>query len=122
MTHSPSPISVGTVKEKILSGLKEQAEINLGMSMTFTLFEWLKEAKDELLEEQPIEAPVNRITEINAEVNQMTINDDQGEVRECWNYLRLCLFCFSLSLHYFDYLFIILKNIIGNVLLLMYCI
>ncbi|XP_042871325.1 RWD domain-containing protein 4-like [Penaeus japonicus] len=70
---------VGTVKEKILSGLKEQAEINLGMSMTFTLFEWLKEAKEELLEEQPIEAPVNRITEINAEVNQMTINDDQGE-------------------------------------------
>lgn len=48
--------------------------------MTFTLFEWLKEAKEELLEEQPLEAPVSRIAEINADVSQMTLNDDQGEV------------------------------------------
>ncbi|XP_047476976.1 RWD domain-containing protein 4-like [Penaeus chinensis] len=70
---------VSPVKEKILSGLKEQAEINLGMSMTFTLFEWLKEAKEELMEEQPLEAPVSRIVEINADVSQMTLNEDQGE-------------------------------------------
>lgn len=72
-----------------MSGLKEQAEINLGMSMTFTLFEWLKEAKEELLEEQPSEAPVNRIAEINSDVGQMTLNDDQGEVKDYWIYLKI---------------------------------
>ena len=62
-------------------GLKEQAEANLGMSMTFTLFEWLKEAKDELLEDQPAEAPiVNPVSEITSNVAQISVEEETIEV------------------------------------------
>ncbi|XP_066937372.1 RWD domain-containing protein 4 isoform X1 [Macrobrachium rosenbergii] len=71
---------LASVKEKITMGLQEQAEANLGMSMTFTLFEWLKEAKDELLDDQPAEALVsNPVTEITTDVTQIVLNDDSNE-------------------------------------------
>ncbi|KAK3858658.1 hypothetical protein Pcinc_035164 [Petrolisthes cinctipes] len=72
---------LSSVKEKIISGLKEQAEVNLGMSMTFTLFEWLKEAKDEFLDEQP-SVPLPLITaEVTNDVAQMTV-EDHGEQKK----------------------------------------
>lgn len=72
---------LASVKEKIGLGLKEQAEANVGMSMTFTLFEWLKETKDELLEEQPAEATVNNpVSEMTSSVAQITVEDDVPEI------------------------------------------
>ncbi|XP_071539456.1 RWD domain-containing protein 4 [Panulirus ornatus] len=67
-----------SVKEKIVLGIKEQAEVNLGMSMTFTLFEWLKEGKDELLENQPAEATVIGVSEITSNVGLISV-EEQGE-------------------------------------------
>ncbi|XP_053640411.1 RWD domain-containing protein 4 isoform X2 [Cherax quadricarinatus] len=67
------------IKEKITTELQEQAEANLGMSMTFTLFEWLKEAKDEILDHQPAEASVLGVSEITSGIEQISAVDDQGE-------------------------------------------
>lgn len=80
------------MKTRIIEGLQEQAEANLGMSMTFTLFEWLKEAKDELLEDQPTEASPTGTTEIASNVGQLSITDDQGEVC-CTSYTKKKLSC-----------------------------
>lgn len=80
--------SLPSVKEKIITGIQEQAEVNLGMSMTFTLFEWLKEAKDELLEDQPAEATVMGVSEITSSIGNISV-DDQGEV--CYIYPYFCL-------------------------------
>lgn len=41
------------VKETILTAVKSEAEAMLGMSMTYTLFEHVKEHMDELLTNQP---------------------------------------------------------------------
>ncbi|KAG7177601.1 RWD domain-containing protein 4-like [Homarus americanus] len=68
-----------SVKQKITAELHDQAKVNLGMSMTFTLFEWLKEAKDELLENHPTEPLVLGVSEITSEVGQISVNDDHGE-------------------------------------------
>lgn len=71
---------LASVKEKIIAGLQEQAEANLGMSMTFTLFEWLKEAKDELLDDQPAESSiVNPVSEMTSSVAQLNVEDDTQE-------------------------------------------
>ncbi|CAG0891752.1 unnamed protein product [Darwinula stevensoni] len=40
------------VKEKIIQELKQQAEENLGMAMTYTLFEWFRENQESLLVDQ----------------------------------------------------------------------
>jgi len=41
------------VKEAVISGLTEQANDLLGMSMTFTLFEWVKDNLEDVLSQQP---------------------------------------------------------------------
>lgn len=41
------------VKESIIKAVTEEAEQNLGMSMTYTLFEWVKENQESLLDKQP---------------------------------------------------------------------
>ncbi|GFO16398.1 RWD domain-containing protein 4-like protein [Plakobranchus ocellatus] len=48
---------IQTVKDAVKTGVLQQAEELLGMSMTFSLFEWVKDNLDTLLAEQP-EAPV----------------------------------------------------------------
>ena len=63
------------VKERIIDELQKQAEINLGMSMTFTLFEWLKEAKDELLECQSDEASLPPVSEVISDMARITVED-----------------------------------------------
>ena len=40
------------VKEKIIQELEHQAEENLGMAMTYTLFEWFRENQESLLVDQ----------------------------------------------------------------------
>lgn len=64
-----------SVKEKITAELQKQAEVNLGMSMTFTLFEWLKEAKDELLEAQPEEAALPGVSQVIGDVGRLSVDD-----------------------------------------------
>lgn len=41
------------VKESIIKSVTEEAEQNLGMSMTYTLIEWTKENQESLLDKQP---------------------------------------------------------------------
>ncbi|XP_076452898.1 RWD domain-containing protein 4-like [Babylonia areolata] len=50
---------VNTVREAIQSGLEEQIPDLLGTPMTFSLFEWVKDNLDTLLENQP-NAPVSQ--------------------------------------------------------------
>jgi len=64
-----------SVKEKILSGLKEQAEANLGMSMTYTIFEWVKEEIDELMKDQGV-------AEVSSGVERLTVEEDKEEVKK----------------------------------------
>ncbi|KAK7083266.1 RWD [Halocaridina rubra] len=71
---------LSSVKEKLCSALLEQAEANIGMSMTFTLFEWLKEAKDEILEDQPAESSVNNsVADISSGVSQLGVDNESLE-------------------------------------------
>ncbi|XP_065283544.1 RWD domain-containing protein 4 [Dermacentor albipictus] len=41
------------VKERVVAALKEQAELELGTPMTYTLLEWIKEHAEELTDKQP---------------------------------------------------------------------
>ncbi|CAL4209513.1 unnamed protein product, partial [Meganyctiphanes norvegica] len=70
------------VKEKILSGLKEQAEANLGMSMTYTIFEWVKEVHEELLEEQIADASMNTVAEVSSGVDRLNVDCDKEDCQE----------------------------------------
>ncbi|KAK8405956.1 hypothetical protein O3P69_006986 [Scylla paramamosain] len=71
-----------SVKEKITEELQKQAEINVGMSMTFTLFEWLKEAKDELLESQPEEASLPSVSEVITDLGRIAVEDSATGKKE----------------------------------------
>lgn len=62
--------------------------MNLGMSMTFTLFEWLKEAKDELLDEQPSVPLPPTTAEVTDDVAQMSV-EDRGEACTSGSFFRL---------------------------------
>lgn len=44
---------ISEVKEAVVAALKEQAEMELGNAMTYTLLEWIKEHAEELTEKQP---------------------------------------------------------------------
>ena len=59
------------VKEKIDLAVREEAEPLLGMSMTYTLFEFVKGELDSLLEDQP-----EVIQEIVEAVEKVKIEDD----------------------------------------------
>ncbi|XP_059141128.1 RWD domain-containing protein 4-like [Physella acuta] len=48
---------IPSVKEAVKAGLLQQTEDLMGMSMTFSLFEWVKDNLDSLLSEQP-ETPI----------------------------------------------------------------
>uniref|UniRef100_A0A1E1WZ21 RWD domain-containing protein n=1 Tax=Amblyomma aureolatum TaxID=187763 RepID=A0A1E1WZ21_9ACAR len=54
---------VGEVKEAIETALKEQAQLELGTAMTYTLLEWIKEHADELTEKQPETLPTAEVEE-----------------------------------------------------------
>ncbi|XP_043232717.1 RWD domain-containing protein 4-like isoform X1 [Amphibalanus amphitrite] len=63
------------VKEHVVDQVRQQADTMLGMSMTFTLFEWVKESVTELMAEQTAAPPVSQATE---EVEQLTITQVGG--------------------------------------------
>ncbi|XP_065156017.1 RWD domain-containing protein 4 [Atheta coriaria] len=70
---------IQSLKDKICSLLSEEAEQYLGMSMTYSLFEFIKEKFDELIQEQP-EHVVNE--SVVCDVDKMTINDPQESKKE----------------------------------------
>lgn len=54
------------VKDAIVAALKEQAELELGTPMTYTLLEWAREHADELTERQPEQiAPIDKSMEVD---------------------------------------------------------
>ncbi len=67
---------VDEVKTKVVEAVKEEAEQYLGMSMTYSLFEFVKERADELMEGQPeqfVEAAA-------AAIKTVSIADDEVKV------------------------------------------
>ncbi|KAB7494226.1 RWD domain-containing protein 4 [Armadillidium nasatum] len=71
------------VKDKIKCGLEEQAENNLGMSMTFTLFEWLKEAREDLIKDQPTEASVTIFSsEVTNGIDNLDIQENSDKKKK----------------------------------------
>lgn len=59
---------VQSLKQKVIDLVKSEAEQYLGMSMTYSLFEFLKEKFDNLIEEQP------EVT-IDGDVEKLCISD-----------------------------------------------
>ncbi|KAF0313789.1 RWD domain-containing protein 4 [Amphibalanus amphitrite] len=72
-------VSLPAVKEHVVDQVRQQADTMLGMSMTFTLFEWVKESVTELMAEQTAAPPVSQATE---EVEQLTITQEGGGVKK----------------------------------------
>merc|ERR1712156_1399982 len=66
------------VKESILKAVKEEAEQYLGMSMTYSLFEWVRETLDTLLENQPESFQVV-CDDLEAKLQVDTNQDDGGD-------------------------------------------
>lgn len=72
--------SIPQLKNNVTAILKTEAEQYLGMSMTYSLFEFIKEKFDELIDEQPNEPA-------KLEVEKLCIADQEPQV------LILFLFC-----------------------------
>eukprot|EP00090_Calanus_glacialis_P026206 TRINITY_DN4113_c0_g1_i1.p1 TRINITY_DN4113_c0_g1~~TRINITY_DN4113_c0_g1_i1.p1 ORF type:complete len:195 (-),score=69.15 TRINITY_DN4113_c0_g1_i1:58-642(-) len=65
------------VKEGIIKAVKEEAEQFLGMSMTYSLFEWVRESLDTLLENQPESLQI-----VCDEVDKLSVKDSSEEPEE----------------------------------------
>ncbi|KAM6439929.1 RWD domain-containing protein 4 isoform 8-T9 [Liasis olivaceus] len=59
----PFPFNIGSsaIKQSILDKLMEEVDVNLGTSMTYTIFEYAKDNKELFMENQP----VNTVTALN---------------------------------------------------------
>jgi len=66
-----------TVKEGIIKAVKDEADQFLGMSMTYSLFEWVKESIDTLLESQP-----ESLQTVCDEVEKLSVKDSSEEPEE----------------------------------------
>lgn len=53
------------VKQSILNKLMEEVEVNLGTSMTYTIFEYAKDNKELFMENQRVTTVVSFITLVN---------------------------------------------------------
>ena len=62
------------VKAKVLEKIGAECEAYLGMSMTYSVFEWVKENLDDLLDGQS-----EVLQEITERVKNVQINDDDDE-------------------------------------------
>ncbi|XP_022912644.2 RWD domain-containing protein 4 [Onthophagus taurus] len=67
---------IPSLKEKIANLVAEEAEQYLGMSMTYSLFEFIKEKFEQLIEEQP-EHPIEQCVE------KMSICENQDIPKKC---------------------------------------
>eukprot|EP00092_Neocalanus_flemingeri_P006434 GFUD01006933.1.p1 GENE.GFUD01006933.1~~GFUD01006933.1.p1 ORF type:complete len:195 (+),score=57.69 GFUD01006933.1:75-659(+) len=68
---------LSAVKEGIIKAVKDEADQFLGMSMTYSLFEWVKESLDTLLESQP-----ESLFEVCDEVEKLSVKDSSEEPDE----------------------------------------
>uniref|UniRef100_A0A7N4NX85 RWD domain containing 4 n=2 Tax=Sarcophilus harrisii TaxID=9305 RepID=A0A7N4NX85_SARHA len=59
------------VKQSILAKLQEEVEVNLGTAMTYTLFEYAKDNKEQFMENHH---PVNNVTSISNIISAETPN------------------------------------------------
>lgn len=59
------------MKEKVTDVVSSEAEQYLGMSMTYSLFEFVKEKFDELIQDQPEKAVID-----TDEIEKLTITQD----------------------------------------------
>ncbi|CAL1543644.1 unnamed protein product [Lymnaea stagnalis] len=66
-----------SVKESVKAGILQQAQDLLGMSMTFSLFEWVKDNLETLLEDQPNAPP--SITTLQPQVDD---GDDDSPMKK----------------------------------------
>lgn len=66
-----------TIKSKVVELISNEAEQYLGMSMTYSLFELIKEKFDELIEEQNNEA-----IEVTDDVKDLSINEPLEELKK----------------------------------------
>ncbi|CAH1104272.1 unnamed protein product [Psylliodes chrysocephalus] len=84
---------VASLKQKIIDILTSEAEQYLGMSMTYSLFEFLKEKFEDLIEEQPdepekLEVEKLCITENDQQEKQLKEKKEQltkSQKRRQWN-------------------------------------
>jgi hypothetical protein len=60
-----------------LNSISEEAEQFLGMSMTYSLFEWVRESLDTLLENQPESLQI-----VCDEVDKLSVKDSSEEPEE----------------------------------------
>ncbi|KAK3731273.1 hypothetical protein RRG08_025815 [Elysia crispata] len=71
---------IQAVKDAVKTGVLQQAEELLGMSMTFSLFDWVKDNLDSLLADQP-DAPVTQ-TQTPASVSEENVTTAAAPVKE----------------------------------------
>jgi len=67
---------LAAVKQHVVQQVEEQARDMLGMSMTFTLFEWVKGEAAQLMEQQ-VEVEV-ATEEVADEMEELTVSQDAG--------------------------------------------
>ena len=63
-----------------MSAVEEQAVSMLGMSMTFTLIEWLKDNSSPLLVKQEERVAEIKATEVTTQINELNINENTTDV------------------------------------------
>ena len=67
------------VKTSIIQSVKTEAEAYLGMSMTFTLFEHVKENLESLLADQPDEIQISSVNEISDQLESSDLNQETSK-------------------------------------------
>ena len=66
-----------TVKDHIIHSVKTEAEQYLGMSMTYTIFEYVKENLDTLLADQPVEIIQSAVSDLTEKLTNADLEEDQ---------------------------------------------
>ena len=68
---------LSTVKNQIIQSVNTEAEQYLGMSMTFTIFEYVKENLETILAEQPNELQTNTVDEVSEKLASSDLQDQE---------------------------------------------
>uniref|UniRef100_A0A2K6GAT4 RWD domain-containing protein n=1 Tax=Propithecus coquereli TaxID=379532 RepID=A0A2K6GAT4_PROCO len=80
------------VKQSILAKLQEAVEVNLGTAMTYTLFEYAKDNKEQFMENHhPINSAVSiaalKYKQLKNKVANFYPIDHKGELPRGWNWV-----------------------------------
>jgi len=71
---------VQDVKSHIISKIQQEAEQNLGLAMTYTLFEWAKENCEDLMAHQP-DKPISA-EEVTSSIGDISLAETTGKVKD----------------------------------------